>query len=161
MLYSKFSFSSVQFSHSVVSDSSLPHGLQHARLPCPSPASGACSNSCPSSWWCQLRFSLVIYFTVVYICQSQSPSLSHPIFSPWYPYGSSLHLCLYFCLANKSICIIFLDSTYKWYYFWLASLCMTVYPCFCKWNYFVPFLANIPLYRCTISSLFTPLFMAI
>ena len=116
MLYSKFSFSSVQFSHSVVSDSSLPHGLQHARLPCPSPASGACSNSCPSSWWCQLRFSLVIYFTVVYICQSQSPSLSHPIFSPLYPYGSSLHLCLYFCLANKSICIIFLDSTYKWYY---------------------------------------------
>ena len=116
MLYSKFSFSSVQFSHSVVSDSSLPHGLQHARLPCPSLASGACSNSCPSSWWCQLRFSLVIYFTVVYICQSQSPSLSHPIFSPWYPYGSSLHLCLYFCLANKSICIIFLDSTYKWYY---------------------------------------------
>ena len=116
MLYSKFSFSSVQFSHSVVSDSSLPHGLQHARLPCPSLASGACSNSCPSSWWCQLRFSLVIYFTVVYICQSQSPSLSHPTFSPWYPYGSSLHLCLYFCLANKSICIIFLDSTYKWYY---------------------------------------------
>ena len=27
-----------------------PHGLQHARLPCPPP--GACSNSCPSSWWC-------------------------------------------------------------------------------------------------------------
>ena len=29
-----------------------PHGLQHARLPCPSPTPGACSNSCPSSWWC-------------------------------------------------------------------------------------------------------------
>ena len=28
-----------------------PHGLQHARLPCPSPTPGACSNSCPSSWW--------------------------------------------------------------------------------------------------------------
>ena len=28
------------------------HGLQHARLPCPSPISRACSNSCPSSWWC-------------------------------------------------------------------------------------------------------------
>ena len=27
-----------------------PHGLQHARLPCPSPTPGACSNSCPSSW---------------------------------------------------------------------------------------------------------------
>ena len=29
-----------------------PHGLQHARLPCPSPAPRACSNSCPSSRWC-------------------------------------------------------------------------------------------------------------
>ena len=29
-----------------------PHGLQHARLPCPSPSPGACSNSCPLSWWC-------------------------------------------------------------------------------------------------------------
>ena len=43
---------SVQFSHSVVSDSLQPHGLQHTRLPCPSPAPGAYSNSCPSSWWC-------------------------------------------------------------------------------------------------------------
>ena len=45
-------FSSVQFSRLVVSDSMLPHGHQHARLPCPSPTPGACSNSCPSSWWC-------------------------------------------------------------------------------------------------------------
>ena len=29
-----------------------PHGLQHTRLPCPSPSPGACSNSCPLSWWC-------------------------------------------------------------------------------------------------------------
>ena len=43
---------SVQFSCSVISDSLRPHGLQHARLPCPSPTTGACSNSCPSSWWC-------------------------------------------------------------------------------------------------------------
>ena len=41
-----------QFSHSVASDSLRPHGLQHARLPCPSPTPRACSNSCPSSWWC-------------------------------------------------------------------------------------------------------------
>ena len=39
-----------QFSHSVVSDSLQPHGLQHARLPCPSPTPGAYSNSRPSSW---------------------------------------------------------------------------------------------------------------
>ena len=42
--------SSVHFSHSVVSDSLRPHGLKHARLPCPSPTPGACSNSCPLSW---------------------------------------------------------------------------------------------------------------
>ena len=50
-------FSSVQFSRSVVSDSLWPHGLQHARLPCPSPTTGDCSNSCPSSRWCHLTFS--------------------------------------------------------------------------------------------------------
>ena len=48
---------SVQFSHSVVSDSLRPHGLQHARLPCPSPIPGACSNSCPSNRWCHPTIS--------------------------------------------------------------------------------------------------------
>ena len=48
---------SVQFSRSVVSDSLWPHGLKHARLPCPSPTSGACSNSCPSSQWCHPTIS--------------------------------------------------------------------------------------------------------
>ena len=42
----------VAFSRSVVSDSLRPHGLQHTRLPCLSPTPGACSNSCPLSWWC-------------------------------------------------------------------------------------------------------------
>ena len=40
------------FSRSLVSDPLWPHGLQHARLPCPSPSPGACSNSCPLSRWC-------------------------------------------------------------------------------------------------------------
>ena len=44
--------SSVQFSLSVVSDSWRHHGLQHARLICPSKTPGAYSNSCPSSGWC-------------------------------------------------------------------------------------------------------------
>ena len=39
------------FSCSVVSNSAT-HGLKHARLPCPSPSPGVCSNSCPSSRWC-------------------------------------------------------------------------------------------------------------
>ena len=38
------------FSHSVVSDSLQLCGLQHARLPCPSPSPGVCSNPFPSSW---------------------------------------------------------------------------------------------------------------
>ena len=41
-----------QFSLSVVSDSLWSHGLQHARLPCPSPTPRAYSNSCPLSRWC-------------------------------------------------------------------------------------------------------------
>ena len=41
-----------QFSHSVVSDSLWPHGMQHSRLPCPSPTPRACSNSCSLSRWC-------------------------------------------------------------------------------------------------------------
>jgi len=57
-------FSSVQFSCSVVSDFLQPHGLQHARLPCPSPTPGACSNSCPLSQWCHPTISSsVVYFS--------------------------------------------------------------------------------------------------
>ena len=51
---------SIQFSHSVVSDSLRPHGLQYTRLPCPSPTPGVCSNSCPSSWWCHPTISLSV-----------------------------------------------------------------------------------------------------
>ena len=48
---------SVQFSCSVMSDSLQPHGLEHARLPCPSPTPGPCSNSYPSSQWCHSTIS--------------------------------------------------------------------------------------------------------
>ena len=51
------SITSVQFSHSVVSDSLWPHGLQHTRLPCLSPTPGAYPNSCPSSRWCHPTIS--------------------------------------------------------------------------------------------------------
>ena len=47
----------VQFSHSVITNSLRPHGLQHARLPCPSPTPGVYSNSCPLSWWCHPTIS--------------------------------------------------------------------------------------------------------
>ena len=49
--------SSVQLSHSVVSDSLRPHGPQQARLPCPLPTAGVYSNSCPLSQWCHPNIS--------------------------------------------------------------------------------------------------------
>ena len=63
-----FSVLVVQFSCSVVCYSLWPHGLQHTRLPCPSPTPGACSNLCPLSQWC------------------------HPtILSSFFPFSSCLH----------------------------------------------------------------------
>ena len=57
-------FTSVQFSHSVVSNSLRPHGLQHSRLPCPSPTPRVYSNSCPSHQWCHPTISSsVIHFS--------------------------------------------------------------------------------------------------
>ena len=54
----------VQFSHSVMSDSLWPRGLQYTRLPCPSPTPGAYSNSCPSSqWWHPTISSSVVSFS--------------------------------------------------------------------------------------------------
>ena len=50
-------FSSVQFSHSVMSDSLRPHESQQARPPCPSPTPGVHSNSRPSSQWCHPTIS--------------------------------------------------------------------------------------------------------
>ena len=49
--YTYICISSFQFSHSVMSDSLQPHGLKHARPPCPSPNPGVHSNSCPLSRW--------------------------------------------------------------------------------------------------------------
>ena len=56
-IFNSGEFSSVPFSHSVVSDSSRHRGLQHIRLPCPSPTPSAYSNSCPLSWWCHPTIS--------------------------------------------------------------------------------------------------------
>ena len=54
---SAIQFSSVQFSHSVLSNSLRPHELQHARPPCPSPTPGVHSSSCSSSQWCHPAIS--------------------------------------------------------------------------------------------------------
>ena len=55
-------FSSVQFSHSVVSDSLRPHELQHTRPPCPSPTPGVRSDSFPLSRWCHPAISSSVVY---------------------------------------------------------------------------------------------------
>ena len=75
----------VQFSHSVLSYSLWPHGLQHTRLPCLSPSPGACSDSCPLSAWCHLTISSsVIPFSSC--VQSFPASGSLPV-SQFFPSG--------------------------------------------------------------------------
>ena len=83
-------FRPVKFSHSFVSDSLWPHGLQFARLPCPSPTPRACSNSCPSSQWCHPTIS------------------SHPLSSPSppafnLPQHQGLLQCQFFASSGQSI----------------------------------------------------------
>ena len=56
-LDTKADLESVQLSCSVVSESLPPHGLEHARLPCPSPTPRVCSNACPSCWQCHQTIS--------------------------------------------------------------------------------------------------------
>ena len=67
-----------QFSRSVLSDSSWPHGLQHGRPPCPSPTPRAYSNSCPSHWWCHPTISSSVVPFSSHL-QSFSSSGSFPI----------------------------------------------------------------------------------
>ena len=69
---------SVQFSHSVLSDSLWPQGLQHARPPHPSPSPGVYSSSYPSSRWCYPTISSsIIPFSSCY--QSFPASGSFPV----------------------------------------------------------------------------------
>ena len=71
-------YCTVQFSHSVVSNSLRPQGLQHTRLSCPSPTPKACSNSCPSNKWCHPTISSsVIPFSSC--LQSFPPSGTFPM----------------------------------------------------------------------------------
>ena len=74
----EYQFSSVQFSHSVMSNSSRPHESQHARPPCPSSTPGVHSDSRPSSQWCHPAISSsVVPFSSCR--QSLPPSESFPM----------------------------------------------------------------------------------
>ena len=80
---------SVQFSHSAVSDSLQPHGLQHARLSCPSPTPGVYSNSHPLSLCCHPTIS------------SSVVPFSSPIQS--FPASGSFHMSQFFAPGGQSV----------------------------------------------------------
>ena len=78
-------FSSVQFSHSVVSDSLRPHESQHARPPCPSPTPRVHSDSCSLSQWCHSAISSsVIPFSS---CPQSLPASESFPMSQLFPWG--------------------------------------------------------------------------
>ena len=84
LILAKMLLSSVQFSCSVVSKSLQPHGLQHIRLPCPSPTPRVYSNSCPLSQWCHPIISVVPFSSRL---QSFPASGSFPV-SQFFASGS-------------------------------------------------------------------------
>ena len=135
----------VVYIHSVISvaqsclDSLRPHGLQHARLPCPSLTPGACSNSCPLIWWCHPTslFSVVPFFCLQYFPTSESFPVSQFIASgdqsigvsastsvlsmssqDWFP----LELTDWISLQSKGLSRVFSNTTVQKHQFFSAQL---------------------------------------
>ena len=131
---------SVQFSHSVVSDSLQPHGLQHTRPPCRSPTPWVYSNSCPLSQWCHptISSSVVCFSSHV---QSFPASGSFPMSQPlasggqnigvsastsvlpvniqyWFPLGWSGWISL----QSKGLSSVFSNTTVQKHQFFSAQL---------------------------------------
>ena len=115
-------FLSVQFSRSVMSDSLLPHGPQHARPPCPLTTPGVYPNSCPLSRWCHPTISSSVVpfsscpqsfpasgsFQMIQLFTAGGQSISFQQFDGDRPWGElwgfiifQVHyaswICLYFC----------------------------------------------------------------
>ena len=131
---------SVQFSHSVMSDSLQPQGLQHTRLPCPSPTPRACSNSCPLSWWCHptISSSIVPFSSCLQsfpasgsfqisqffssggqsIGASASASVLSMNFQDWFPLG----LTGWISLQSKGFSRVFSNATVQKHQFFGAQL---------------------------------------
>ena len=59
------------FTHAIMSDSLQPHGLQHVRVPCSSPSSGACSGELVMSWWCHPSISTSV---ILFSCLQSFPA---------------------------------------------------------------------------------------
>ena len=129
-----------QLNWSVMSDSLRTHGLQHTRLPCPSPTHRACSNSWPSSQWCHptISSSVVHFF---YCIQSFPASRSLPMsqfitsgdqsigvsglasvlpmnIQDWFPLGWTG----YIFFLSKGLSRVFSNTTVQKYQFFSAQL---------------------------------------
>ena len=88
---------SVQFSHSVASNSLRPCGVQHIRLPYASPTPRACLNSYSSSWWCHPTVQLYYFYYILYY--NYIASSNYITFVVWiYPSVCRLVTNLYFHL---------------------------------------------------------------
>ena len=133
-------FISVQFSFSVMSESLQPHGLQHARLACPSPIPGVYSNLCPLSRWCHPTISSsVVSFS--FWLQSCPASGSFPVgqfftsggqstgasalasvipmsIQDWFPLG----LTGWISLQSKGLSRVFSNTTIQKHQFFSAQL---------------------------------------
>ena len=72
----------LSFSRPVMSYSSWPHGLQHARPPCPSPSPGVCPNSCPLHWWCHsaISSSVILFSSSLQSFPASGSYLMSPLF---------------------------------------------------------------------------------
>ena len=134
-----WSISSVQFSHSVVSDSLQPHEPQHTRPPCPSPTPGVHSNSCPLSHWCHpaISSSVVLFssclqsfpasgsFQISQSFQSSgqrngasaSASVLPMNIQDWFPLG----LTGLISLQSKGLSRVFINTTVQKYQFFGAQ----------------------------------------
>ena len=132
--------SSVQFSCSVVSNSMRPHGLQHAKLSCPSPTHRACSNSCPLSQWCHTTIlSSVIPFSSCLQSFPASGSFARSLFfatgcqsigvsalasvlpvniQDWFPLG----LTDWISLLSKGLSRVFSNTTFQKHQFLRTQL---------------------------------------
>ena len=137
---------SVQFSRSLVSNSLRPHGLQHARLPCPSPSPGVYSNSCPLSQWCHLTisFSVVPFSSRLQsfpasesfpmsqffasggqsIGVSASASVLSMNMQDWFPLG----LTAWIFLQSKGLSRVFSNTTVQKHQFFSAQPKIGIYP---------------------------------
>ena len=137
-------FSSVQFTCSVMFDSLQHHGLQHARLPCPSPTPGTYSNSYPLHWWCHptISSSVVPFSSCL---QSFPTSGSFPVsqffasgglsigasasasvlpmnIQDWFPLGWTSWICL----QSKELPRVFSNTTVQKHQFFSTQLSLYV-----------------------------------